>query len=188
MPDCLPRTPASVRSRFCPAHSRWSETVARLRWWTPVRPGLHRDRGRPAMTTPARSRDGSDRKSDKDRETGCRRCIRLWCIQKCSDRVLPPLAAGIALQSLAKPQAPGRGERRDERSANYEPIKFAIRLTGCIHWCNTEDRSLMIVMLSYLSRVQSEPLAACRQWSRVRWVPRVSRSAGLGGPKGAFRR
>lgn len=188
MPDCLPRTPASVRSRFCPAPSRRSETAARLRWWTPVRPLLRRDRGCPAMTSPARWLDGSDRQSDKDRETGCRWCSRLWCIEICGDQVLPPLAAGIALKSLAKPQAPGRGERRDERSANYEPIKFAICLTGCIHWCNTEDRSLMIVMLSYLSRVQSEPLAACRQWSRVRWVPRVSRSAGLGGPKGAFRR
>ena len=46
----------------------------------------------------------------------------------------------------------------------------------------------MIVMLSYLSRVQSEPLAGRRQWSRVRLVQRVSRSAGRGGPKGAFRR
>ena len=46
----------------------------------------------------------------------------------------------------------------------------------------------MIVMLSYLSRVQSEPLAGRRQVSRVRWVQRVSRSAGLGGPERAFRR
>ena len=46
----------------------------------------------------------------------------------------------------------------------------------------------MIVALSYLTRVQSEPLAGCRQVLPVRLVQRVSRSAGLGGPKGAFRR